>query len=119
MTPSPLPHGTQRRDPIRDFVRRASEVPLPDPDEAKRLARAAASGDEEARTALVRTHHRLVLDEAIRHRGAEVRVRDLLPDGVRALEEAAAEYRPRADDTFTRFARSRIRAAMGRRFGPN
>lgn len=116
---TPPPPRLPVRDPLRDFVRRASELPLPAPEESDRLALAASRGDDAARMELVRCHHRLVLDEAIRYRGAGVRVRDLVPDGVRALEAAARAYQPRADDTFARFARARIRMAMGRRFGPN
>lgn len=101
------------------FVRRASEAPLPSPAEAQRLAECAAEGDEAARETLVRSLLRLVVDEAIRHRGVGQRMRDLVPAGLDALVDAATAYRPPDDGPFVDFAVARVRAAMGRPFGPH
>ena len=104
---------------LQDFVRRACETPVPSPVEADRLARAASDGDESAARRLMSAYARLVVDEAIRHRSDGARMRDLVPYGIEALADATRRYRPRADDTFARFARTAIREAMGRRFAPH
>ncbi len=104
---------------IQDFVRRASDAPLPGPGEAERLASRASQGDDSARDLLVQAHLRLVVDEAIRYRGEESRVRDLIPLGMAALESAAEGYAASDGQRFTSFARARIRQAMGRRFATN
>lgn len=114
--PDPTIHLAQH---LEDFVRRASEAPLPDPLGAERLAARAVAGDAGARDSLVRAHLRLVVDEAIRYRGVGDRMRDLVPQAFDALVDAAREYRPPSDEGFTAYARRSIRSALTGRYGPH
>jgi DNA-directed RNA polymerase sigma subunit (sigma70/sigma32) len=96
---------------LSDFVRDASEAPLPDPVEDQRLALAANHGDGRALDLLIRTHLRLVVDVAIVLRG-DVPVSRLIPAGLRGLVQAADRFDPARDGAFAAFARPLVRREM-------
>lgn len=96
-------------DSLDALVRAASEVPIPDPEEERRLARAARDGDESARETLVRTHLRLVVDEAIRYHDTVREMSALLPRGVEGLRAAVVRFEPDRHGRFGAYAREWIR----------
>lgn len=107
-----------RFDSLDAFVRAASEAPLPDPEEERRLVEAAREGNDAARETLLRTHGRIVVDEAIRYRDANLEASELVPRGLRALEAAVARFDPDVHGRFGRYAREWIRMEI-RRTGPH
>jgi DNA-directed RNA polymerase sigma subunit (sigma70/sigma32) len=98
-------------DSLDALVRAASDTPLPDEAEERRLVEAVRGGDEGARDALVRAHLRLVVDEAIRYREpAGWDAADLVLRGLRGLRDAVHLFDPEVHGRFRRFAREWIRS---------
>lgn len=91
------------------LVRAASDVPIPDLEEERRLGRAARDGDQAARDTLVRSHLRVVVDEAIRYHDTFREVSALLPRGLEGLEAAAARFDPDRHGRFSAYAREWVR----------
>lgn len=106
------PFGTF--DSLDAFVRAASEAPIPDPQEERRLVEAARQGNESARETLLRTHVRVVVDEAIRYRDAHREASELVPRGLEALRAALARFDPDVHGRLGTYAREWIRMEIRR-----
>jgi len=97
---------------LPELVRAASNAPLLDPEEDRRLAREAREGQDEALDSLVKAHLRLVVDEAIRHRDHFVRTGDLVSRGLKGLHWAAPRFDPEVHESFWTYARQAVRAEI-------
>jgi DNA-directed RNA polymerase sigma subunit (sigma70/sigma32) len=104
----PFPHVRT----LDDFVRKASEQSVLDPEEELRLVERLDGGDGEALGDLVRPLVRVVIDEAIRHRGFGCPQAELIRHGMDALVAAARVYSPARDGALRKHVQEAVRAAM-------
>jgi RNA polymerase primary sigma factor len=96
---------------LREFARVVSSEPLPQ-EEEELLTGQVRVGDEAVLDRLVRAHLRVVVDEAIAHRGGDLPIAKLVRAGVGALVASARHYDPARDGSFSGHARRWIRQAM-------
>jgi len=96
------------------LVRAASEAPVLDPEDERRLSRAARGGDGSARETLLRAHARIVVDEAIRYRDANRDASQLVPRGLEALEAAVDRFDPEAHGRLSAYIREWVRMEIRR-----
>lgn len=82
-----------RRRSLRDLARQASAEPLRAPGEDG-LLEAARRGDGDARERLIRPHLRVVIDEAVAHRGGDAPLEVLVDAGMMGLLDAPLTYEP-------------------------
>jgi RNA polymerase primary sigma factor len=97
---------------LEDFIRRASEQSLLDPEEELRLAERIDRGDDDALEDLVRPLVRIVIDEAIRYRALGCPQAELIRKGVEALVTCARSYSLERDGPLGTYAHRAVRAAM-------
>lgn len=98
--------------PVADLVALVSETRVLDAGEEQRLTARSASGQDDALEALVRSHLRVAVDEAIRNRGFGERQDRLARVGALALVEAAPDFDPDEHGSFSSYARQVIRRAI-------
>ncbi|MCL2609801.1 MAG: RNA polymerase subunit sigma, partial [Treponema sp.] len=77
---------------LRMYLKEISRIPLPTREEEDKLARAAASGDLEARNRLVKGHLRFVVSVAKRYQGQGLPLADLISEGNIGLISAVEKY---------------------------
>jgi len=99
--------------PVAELVARASAEPVPDSARVLDLGHSVES-DALIRAELARTHLRLGVDEAIRNRGLGFPQERLVRVATIAVVEAANDFDPVRDGSFTSYARARVRRALDR-----
>lgn len=98
--------------PVADLVARASSTRVLDAAEEAILVRRRVSGHDAALDALVRSHLRIAVDEAIRNRGLGERQDRLVRAAAQALVEAAPRFDPAEHGSFGEYARRIVRNAI-------
>jgi RNA polymerase primary sigma factor len=104
--------GAAAAGPLDDYMRMLRQDALLTPAEEAELARAARSGDDEARARLIRANLRLVVRIARDFEGRGLSLEDLVGEGNLGLIRAAQEYDPRFGTRFSTYASFWIKQAI-------
>src|ERR671933_2593693 len=101
-------------EPLSDYFRTISQVPLLSAEEELALAQRVAAGDPEAGRALVAAHLRLVVSVARRYLNRGLPLEDLIQEGNLALVHAVEKFDWTRDCRFSTYAVWWIRQAITR-----
>lgn len=102
------------RDALRMWMRDITKTPLLTHEQEIALAKRIEQGDEEAREILVRSNLRLVVSVALKYRGHNVPVSDLIQEGNIGLMRAVEKFDYRRGFKFSTYAIWWIRQAVMR-----
>ena len=106
--------GVALDDPVKTYLKEIGRVPLLTAEEEANLARAAQSGDEEARRRLSEANLRLVVSVAKRYAGRGLPFLDLIQEGNLGLMKAAEKFEPDRGFKFSTYATWWIRQSITR-----
>ncbi|MBN1793827.1 MAG: sigma-70 family RNA polymerase sigma factor [Candidatus Omnitrophica bacterium] len=91
-------------DPIKLYLKDIKNIPLLTPEEEVELSRKALRGDEEARTRMIRSNLRLVINIAKKYAKYGVPLMDLIEEGNLGLIKAVSKYNPEKGYRFSTYA---------------
>ena len=106
--------GVALDDPVKAYLKEIGQVPLLSAEEEQTLARAARSGDADARRRLSEANLRLVVSVAKRYAGRGLPFLDLIQEGNLGLMKAAEKFEPDRGFKFSTYATWWIRQSITR-----
>jgi RNA polymerase primary sigma factor len=101
---------TDRTDVLERYFSDISGIPILDPDQENEIAVRARSGDEEAKSILVKSNLRFVVSVAKSYSGTKYPLMDLISQGNIGLIESAETFDPSTGFKFISYAIWRIRS---------
>ena len=102
--PRRKPVTTAVQNPLETYLRDINETSLLSADDEKRLARAIAAGDAEARDHMVRANLRLVVNIARGYANRGLPLPDLIEEGNLGLLRAVEGFDPKIGTRFSTYA---------------
>ncbi|MCX7799783.1 MAG: RNA polymerase sigma factor RpoD/SigA [Fimbriimonadales bacterium] len=109
-----LMHLEEHDDGVPSYLSRLTQAPLLSAGEETELARAARSGDRNARQRLIESNMRLVINIAKTYKVRSISLEDLIQEGAIGLMQAADRFDPDKGFRFSTYATHWIRQAIGR-----
>lgn len=110
---SQSPHF-EHEDGIPSYLSRLTQAPLLTPEEEVELTKAVQGGDQGARSRLIESNMRLVINIAKTYRNRAIPLEDLIQEGAIGLMQAAERFDPTKGFRFSTYATHWIRQAIGR-----
>jgi RNA polymerase primary sigma factor len=111
---SAQPNFPEYEDGLPSYLGRLTQAPLLSAEEEVVVTRAIQNGDQRARTRLIESNMRLVINIAKSYRSRAVPLEDLIQEGAIGLMQAAERYDPEKGFRFSTYATHWIRQAIGR-----
>ena len=112
--PRRKPVTTAVQNPLETYLRDINETSLLSADDEKRLARAIAAGDAEARDHMVRANLRLVVNIARGYANRGLQLPDLIEEGNLGLLRAVEGFDPKIGTRFSTYASYWIKQSIKR-----
>ncbi len=91
-------------DIIKLYLKDIKDIPLLTPEKEQKLARRIKRGDKEARTEMIRSNLRLVINIAKRYKYFGVGISDLIEEGNLGLMKAVVKFEPKKGYRFSTYA---------------
>jgi RNA polymerase primary sigma factor len=111
---SAQPHVTEHDDGVPSYLSRLTQAPLLTSEEEIELTRLVQAGDQKARSRLIESNMRLVINIAKSYRNRAIPLEDLIQEGAIGLMQAAERFDPDRGFRFSTYATHWIRQAIGR-----
>lgn len=111
---SAQPQSSEHDEGIPSYLSRLTQAPLLSPEEEIELTRAVQAGDQGARSRLIESNMRLVINIAKTYRNRAIPLEDLIQEGAIGLMQAAERFDPEKGFRFSTYATHWIRQAIGR-----
>lgn len=111
---SAYPQTTNHDDSVPSYLGRLTQAPLLSSEEEVILTRAIQRGDMVARSRLIESNMRLVINIAKAYRNRSMPLEDLIQEGAVGLMQAAERFDPDKGFRFSTYATHWIRQAIGR-----
>src|SRR5438105_2649521 len=111
---SAQPHVTEHDDGIPSYLSKLTQAPLLTSEEEITLTRLVQAGDMRARSRLIESNMRLVINIAKSYRNRAIPLEDLIQEGAIGLMQAAERFDPERGFRFSTYATHWIRQAIGR-----
>jgi RNA polymerase primary sigma factor len=108
------PHMSDPDDGVPSYLSRLTQAPLLTPEEEIVLTRAVQAGDKVAKSRLIESNMRLVINIAKTYRNRSIPLEDLIQEGAIGLMQAAERFDPNKGFRFSTYATHWIRQAIGR-----
>lgn len=106
-------HG-DTEDGVPSYLARLTQAPLLTAEEEVRLTRLIQTGDAKARSRLIESNMRLVINIAKGYRNRAIPLEDLIQEGAIGLMQAAERFDPDRGFRFSTYATHWVRQAIGR-----
>lgn len=104
----------EHEDGLPSYLARLTQAPLLTAEEEVRLTRAIQTGDASARSRLIESNMRLVINIAKTYRNRAIPLEDLIQEGAIGLMQAAERFDPDRGFRFSTYATHWIKQAIGR-----
>ncbi len=108
------PNRPEPEDGIPSYLNRLTQAPLLTQEEEVALTRAVQQGDAQAKSRLIESNMRLVINIAKGYRNRAIPLEDLIQEGAIGLMQAAERFDPDKGFRFSTYATHWIRQAIGR-----
>jgi len=108
------PNRPEPEDGIPSYLNRLTQAPLLTQEEEVALTRAVQQGDAQAKSRLIESNMRLVINIAKGYRNRAIPLEDLIQEGAIGLMQAAERFNPDKGFRFSTYATHWIRQAIGR-----
>lgn len=105
---------TKTNDPVKMYLKEIGQIPLLSTDEEKKVAKAVAEGDLEAKQILINSNLRLVVSIAKKYTGRGMHLLDLIQEGNCGLIKAVDKFDYTKGFKFSTYATWWIRQAITR-----
>src|SRR5947209_15160008 len=111
---SAQPHVSEHDHGVPSYLSRLTQAPLLTSEEEIELTRLVQAGNQTARSRLIESNMRLVINIAKSYRNRAIPLEDLIQEGAIGLMQAAERFDPDKGFRFSTYATHWIRQAIGR-----
>src|SRR5947209_2802561 len=111
---SAQPHVSEHDHGVPSYLSRLTQAPLLTSEEEIELTRLVQAGNQTARSRLIESNMRLVINIAKSYRNRAIPLEDLIQEGAIGLMQAAERFDPDKNFRFSTYATHWIRQSIGR-----